>query len=103
MFSAAISLLICGSVYAQSNVSSSPVKTNVLKEGGVYKPLPRKKADTSKDTPTGEYYIDRKGTMWPVYKSGKGKLYALRTSEAGNVYKYYLRPSDDDTVDHEGN
>ncbi len=96
MFSAAIALLVSTTCAAQS-------KANVTLEGNVYKSIQSRKASADTAQPTGQYYIDRKGNMWPVYKSGKGKLYALRTSEAGNVYKYYLRPSDDATIDHEGN
>jgi hypothetical protein len=61
-----------------------------------------KKDTASKATPTGRYYIDRAGSMWPVFKTDTGRLYALRTSKAGKEYKYYLKP-DTDTTNWEGN
>jgi len=51
---------------------------------------------------TGRYYVDKAGNMWPVYKSPKGRLFALRRSKAGNAYRFYLKP-DTDTLDWEGN
>lgn len=60
------------------------------------------KKDTAKANPTGRYYIDRAGSMWPVFRTSSGKLYALRTSKAGKEYKFYLKP-DADTTDWEGN
>lgn len=51
---------------------------------------------------TGRYYVDRAGNMWPVFKSPKGKLFALRTSKNGKAYRYYLKP-DADTLNWEGN
>lgn len=75
-------------------------KANVTLQGNVYKALA--KTDTATAKPTGRYYVDRKGQMWPVYESNSGKLFALRTSAAGKQYKYYIKPSAD-TIDHEGN
>ena len=75
-------------------------KANVTLQGNVYKALPKK--DTATAKPTGRYYIDKAGSMWPVFKAPSGKLYALRTSKAGKEYKYYLKP-DTDTTNWEGN
>lgn len=58
------------------------------------------KSDTA--TQTGRFYVDSKGTMCPIFKSKKGKLYALRTSKNGNVYKFYIKPGTD-SLDWEGN
>lgn len=51
---------------------------------------------------TGRYYVDKAGTLWPVFRSPKGSLFALRTSKNGKVYRYYLKP-DADTLNWEGN
>ena len=53
-------------------------------------------------TQTGRYFVDSRGTMCPIFKSKKGKLYALRTSKNGNVYKFYIKPGTD-SLDWEGN
>ena len=58
------------------------------------------KKDTAKAT--GKFYIDSKGVLCPVFRSPGGKLYALRTSKNGKVYKFYIKP-DTDTLDWEGN
>lgn len=73
---------------------------NVRLEGNVYKAV--RKSDTATVKPTGRYYIDKAGSMWPVFKTQAGKLYALRTSKAGKEYKYYIKP-DADTTNWEGN
>lgn len=75
-------------------------KANVTLQGNVYKALPKK--DTATAKPTGRYYVDRKGQMWPVFESNNGKLFALRTSATGKQYRYYIKPSAD-TIDYEGN
>jgi hypothetical protein len=86
-------------VTAATNAQS---KANVSLQGNVYKALPRQHSDTAKAKPTGRYYVDTKGQMWPVYSSNSGKLFALRTSKNGKQYKYYLKPTTD-TLDWEGN
>ena len=75
---------------------------NVQLVGNTYKALPRQHSDTITAKPTGRYYVDTKGRMWPVYESVNGKLFALRTSKNGKQYKYYLKPTTD-TLDWEGN
>jgi|GEM_PF-3956968 len=47
----------------------------------------------AKDTArfTGHTFIDSKHKEWPVYISANDKLYYLRTSKAGNVYKVYIK------------
>lgn len=40
---------------------------------------------------TGKTFTDTKGNVFPVYASKSGKLYVLRTSKSGNVYKQYLK------------
>lgn len=46
---------------------------------------------TADTTATGKTFTDAKGSLYPVYKSSTGKLFVLRTSKAGNVYKQYLK------------
>ena len=40
---------------------------------------------------TGHTFIDSKHKEWPVYISANDKLYYLRTSKSGNVYKVYIK------------
>ena len=40
---------------------------------------------------TGKTFTDAKGTVYPVLESKKGKLYYMRTSKNGNVYKFYIK------------
>ena len=40
---------------------------------------------------TGKTFTDTKGTVYPLFESAKGKLYYMKTSKAGNVYKAYLK------------
>lgn len=40
---------------------------------------------------TGHTYTDSKGKVYPVYISQSGKLFVMRTSAKGNVYKMYLK------------
>ncbi len=51
------------------------------------------KRDTAANKATGQTITDRKGNVYPVYKSVNGKLYYMRTSKAGNVYKCYIKES----------
>lgn len=49
---------------------------------------------TLKDTTlkaTGHTYTDTKGKVYPVYISKNGKLFVIRTSSKGNLYKQYLK------------
>ena len=47
----------------------------------------------AKDTTrfTGHTFIDSKHKEWPVYISANDKMYYLRTSKAGNIYKVYIK------------
>ena len=91
-------LLACSSAAAQpKKPSGNPVK---LDSKGNF--VSSKDSSRAKAVPTGRFYIDKAGALWPVYKTESGKLYALRTSKAGRQYKFYLRP-DTDTTDWEGN
>lgn len=47
--------------------------------------------DTTKATNTGKTFTDKKNVSFPVYISAKGKLFVIKTSKAGNVYKMYLK------------
>lgn len=50
-----------------------------------------KRSDTTANKPTGHTITDRDGKVHPVYISVRGKLFWLRTSKAGNVYKCYIK------------
>jgi len=40
---------------------------------------------------TGKTFEDKKGVLYPIFKSGKGKYFIIRTSaKTGNTYKQYL-------------
>ena len=95
ILSVALLLGVTAATFAQQ-------KANVQLVGNTYKALPKQRSDTATAKPTGRYYVDRKGQMWPVFESNNGKLFALRTSAAGKKYKYYIKPSAD-TIDYEGN
>lgn len=95
ILSVALLLGVTAATFAQS-------KANVSLHSNVYKALPKQRSDTATAKPTGRYYVDRKGQMWPVFQSNSGKLFALRTSAAGKQYRYYIKPSAD-TIDYEGN
>ena len=51
------------------------------------------KSSSVKDAgkPTGKTFTDGKGISYPVIESARGKLYYVRTSKSGNVYKVYLK------------
>jgi hypothetical protein len=89
----AVILLVAGTAHAQ--------KPNVkIDNAGNYVALSR---SVAKDTATGRFYIGNDDVLWPVYRTPRGKLYALRVSaKTGKTYKYYLKP-DTDTLDWEGN
>ena len=50
-----------------------------------------KRADTASNKPTGHTFTDKDGKSYPVFISARGKLYYMRTSKYGNVYKAYLK------------
>lgn len=40
---------------------------------------------------TGKTFEDKKGVIYPIFKSGKGKYFIIRTSaKTGNTYKQYI-------------
>ena len=50
------------------------------------------KATASKPIETGKTFTDAKGKVYPVYKTGTGKLFVIKTSaKTGNEYKMYLK------------
>lgn len=55
---------------------------------GNYYAVTKAKAD---DKQTGNTFTDAKGNVYPVYVSGKGKLYYIRTSKSGNDYRVYIK------------
>ena len=46
---------------------------------------------------TGKTFTDAKGNIYPVMQSIKGKLFIVRTSKTGKVYKQYLTVRKDTT------
>jgi hypothetical protein len=46
---------------------------------------------------TGKTYTDAKGNIYPVMQSINGKLFIVRTSKTGKVYKQYLTVRKDTT------
>lgn len=40
---------------------------------------------------TGKTFTDSKGNIYPVMQSINGKLFVVRTSKTGKVYKQYLK------------
>ena len=47
---------------------------------------------TPEDKQTGKTFTTSKGDTYPIYVSGRGKYYIIRTSrETGNQYKQYLK------------
>jgi len=60
------------------------------------------KKDKIAPKPTGRFYVDGHGRMWPVFKTASGKFFALRKSKNGIEYRSYLR-TDKMTIDWEGN
>jgi hypothetical protein len=51
----------------------------------------KNQATGKQDKPTGKTYTDAKGIVYPLLISVNGKLYYMRTSKTGNVYKAYLK------------
>jgi len=48
-------------------------------------------SQTVKAVNTGKTFEDKKGVVYPIFKSGKGKFFIVRTSaKTGNTYKQYL-------------
>lgn len=48
-------------------------------------------AKTDSAKATGKTFTDSKGNTYPVFVSRNGKLFYLRTSKSGNIYKAYLK------------
>lgn len=93
--------LIIAALLLVTGAASAQKRSNVVlnKETGNFHAVTAQR-DTA--AATGRYYVDRAGSMWPVFRSPQGRLFALRTSKNGKVYRYYLKP-DADTLDWEGN
>lgn len=47
--------------------------------------------DTVAGKPTGHTITDSKGNVYPLLLSSRGRLYYMRTSRTGNVYKCYIK------------
>ena len=50
-----------------------------------------KRPDTSDNKATGHTFTDLKGNTYPLYISKRGKLFFLKTSKSGSIYKSYLK------------
>ena len=46
--------------------------------------------DSASGENTGKTFTTAKGEKFPIMQSKRGKLYIIRTSKTGNVYKQYL-------------
>lgn len=42
-------------------------------------------------TATGKTFTDQKSQVYPVFANHKGKLYYIRTSKTGKIYRSYLK------------
>lgn len=80
-----IAIMVIFSLLSLSGFTQTKV---VIDSKGNYRTLAVNKAATS--TPTGKTFTDSKGNKYPVMQSVNNKLYYLKTSKTGNVYKVYL-------------
>lgn len=70
--------------------SCAMAQTKVTKDAqGNYVVAKRDTAGSNKAT--GHTITDKQGISHPVFISVNGKLYYMRTSKAGNVYKSYIK------------
>lgn len=77
-------------ILALGVVMTAHAQTRVVKDStGNYKLVSHR--DTSSGKATGQYLTDKDGVKHPVLVSARGKLYYMRTSKAGNVYKCYIK------------
>ncbi len=74
-------VMICLTAHAQHAVKDAQ---------GNYHAVTRS-TDTGARKPTGKTFTDSKGKSYPLYLSVNGKLYYMRTSRSGNVYKAYIK------------
>lgn len=73
-------LLICLTAHAQHAVKDAQGNYHVVKRDSVHT-----------DKPEGHTITDKDGKVHPIYVSVHGKLYWLRTSAKGNIYKCYIK------------
>lgn len=80
-------LLLIASLFI---VTAGHAQTRVTKDAqGNYQVAAKR--DTTAGKPTGQTITDRDGAKHPVFVSSRGKLYWLRTSKNGNMYKAYIK------------
>lgn len=51
------------------------------------------RTDTASNKPTGKTFTDKDGKVYPLFLSAHGRLFYMRTSRNGNVYKAYIKVS----------
>ena len=64
---------------------------NVVRKGNIFEQVVDSTKRKSQDTMTDMVYRDRKGNEYPIYISTRGKVFILRTSKDGKVYRNYLK------------
>lgn len=83
-------IITIASLFVVLTAGQAQAQTKVSKDAhGNYVVAKRDSLGGSK--PTGHTITDRKGIVYPVYQSVNGKLFYLRTSRNGNVYKVYIK------------
>lgn len=76
-------LLVVGFTNAQTRVTKDSKGNYVV----------AKRNDTTANKATGHTITDKDGNVHPVYISVHGKLFYMRTSKTGNIYKCYIKES----------
>lgn len=66
--------------------AQNAVKTN----DGNYTAIKHTVSDSTHAKFTGKTFKDAKGVEYPVIESANNKLYVLKISKSGNMYKMYL-------------
>lgn len=77
----AASILIVLACHAQTRVTKDSKGNYVVV----------KRIDTTTNKPTGHTLTDKDGKVYPLFISSRGKLFYMRTSRNGNVYKCYVK------------
>ena len=71
--------------------ASAQVKTKIDKDGNYVQVSASGARAASPAVSTGKTFTDSKGKVYPVMKSGKGRLFVMRVSgKSGKEYKQYL-------------
>lgn len=78
-------ILLCIAICFSNNLLAQTIKQD--SNGNYYQV--KDSVNTGKET--GKTFTDTKGQKYNIYESKNGKLYIIRTSKSGNVYKSYLK------------